>query len=99
MSHFINFIEEKWINILTFDFVYVSKSVEVREKNFNKFFVNKMAGRIYRKQIRFFDSLLGRITTDRNFAPRIENEKDSGNIFRNFEFSKNGFNFNKKTVC
>ena len=67
-------------------------------------FENKMTAQNLSQTNPFF--FAGRTTTGRNFAPRTKNEKVSENIYksevsivgfsRNFDFSKNGFNFNRK---
>ena len=88
-GHFIDFIKEKWINILKFDFAYMFLQVlRYIKKILMNFLKTKWQRRISRKQIRFFFG--GRTTTGRNFAPRTKIEKDSENIYKN-EVSIIGF--------
>ena len=85
--------------------MHVSTRVKVHEKNFNKLFEITMAAQNLSQTNPFFFG--GRTTTGRNCTPRTKNEKDSENIyiyinevsivgfFRNFDFSKNGINFDR----
>ena len=60
------------------------QELKYMKKNCNKLKKKKKWRRkIARKQIRFFfDSLFGRTTNGRNFAPRTKNEKDSKIIYK-----------------